>query len=191
MKEIKLELFGYLLDEGGIYTLIVTIILTLIIMWRYNLFNYIKENIDDLKSVDPLRILPILALLGLGLVSFWLTIRVIALYTIQRYLLDVSFNYHTRDIFEMLAYILTTNLCFSLFKALIIKSDNKDKTMEIKGFFDVAIQGIIIGLVIFIPRHGDPIFIERFGAPIHYVLIFLSMITSIAVLVFARQRLDS
>ena len=196
---LELELLGVSFDEGGVLSLAVSIIVVVIIMWKYKTYSYITERLNSLKK-DPLKIMIVVILISIGLTAVWITIRAIGFFAIS-YILTMNYNYQSGDIFTMLALILTANLCFTLFKALTLtvngknqsesaRDRNQNDSETLKGLIDVSIQAVIIGFMTFAPKHSDSTFLKEVSAN-GYVLIVLSMIVSIVVLVFVRHRLGN
>lgn len=191
--DLNMELFNIIFDLGGVLSLIATIIIATIIMLKFEIH---KEIAETLKETPSMQVVVIPVLLLIGLISLWLTIRAIGIYTIKRYILTVNYSYQQENIFDMLALVLTTNMCFTLVKAFMLEGKNKSKNKSknentaIKGLIDVAIQAAIVGFITFIPRHHHT-FLALIGGSISYALIVVSIMVSIVVLVFARQRLTS
>jgi hypothetical protein len=191
------------LDLGGVVSFIATIIFILIIEWRFKIH---KAIVDRLKGTKPLATLTILVLGLVWFFSLWLTIRVIGLYAV-RFILEDAYVYQTGDIFTMLAFVLTANLCFTLLSAFtmagskdfsnsekkVIKknrtnpSNQKDRTMV--ELIEVAIQAVIIGFITFLPRYNDNSLLEKIGGINSYFLVLIIMIIAIVVFVFARGHL--
>lgn len=182
------------LDLGGIISLIATVAIIL----YFRLYGHIKKSISDLKESRPFLSVIVFALAGIGLTGLWLTIRLIALFFV-RYISVVKVNdtfvgyyYQPTDIFLMLSYILTANLCFTLLETFAIlgehKKKNGDKSLEIRELVNVAIQAVIIAFITFIPSYRDSSF-SVYELTIRYVVIGLTMIISLTVLLFARNRL--
>lgn len=182
-----MELFGIIFDLGGILSLVATFVIFALILWKFKIYNKISTTIDELKNTYPLRVFPVLILLLIAFVSLWLTLRVIGVFVIKRYILEVNYMYKQEDIFLMLTYLLTANLCLTLLRALTPKDKGKtqDESEATKGLISVAIQAVIIGLITFVSRHN--LFTKDFSDSASFMLIILSMLASIVVLIFARK----
>ena len=119
--------------------------------------------------------------------------RVIGLYVIRRYILiengekAKNWTYAERDIFQMVSYVLTANLCFTLMRALALTAGNGQTSGVIRGLIDVAIQAVIIGFLTLLPRYKDSDFLKNVGNSRGYVSIVISMVVSIVALVLVRQ----
>lgn len=174
---------------------ILAVVILIIVTKRSKVLGDIRQT---LKKTDSLKIFPIVILLGVAGIALWITIRHIGLFVIRRYIEQVNYNYRPEDIFDMVAFLLTANLCFTLIRALAIE-ETKDQSQvqseddaskrTIRGLIDVAIQAILIGFITFIPRSRTAY--ESTRTTINYVLIVIIMAVSIIVLVLARQRLTS
>ena len=181
-----MELFNITFDLGGIISLVATFLIAIIIVWKFKIHKDLFATLERLKKTYPFRIFPVLFLLLIAFISLWLTVRVIGIYVIKRYVLEVNYMYQQEDIFLMLAHLLTANLCFTLLRALAPKGKTQEEYVATKGLIDVAIQAVIIGFITFIPRYT--VFLKDISGSTRYILGVLSMMISIAVLVFARQR---
>lgn len=181
-------------DWGGIFSLAATIVAIGVIS---DGFRSILKIFDDIA--DPLQIAIVLVLILVGSTSLWLTVRVIGLYVIRRYILMESgekakkWIYMERDIFQMVSYVLTANLCFTLMRALALTAGSKQSaggeqtSGVIAGLINVAIQAVIIGFLTLLPRYKDFQFLNKVGGPRGYVSIVISMIVSIVALVLVRE----
>lgn len=182
-----MEIFDLVFDLGGLISFVATLIITIIIVLKYEIHKDFFETIETLKKSNSFRILPIFLLLLVTFISLWLTVRAIGAY-VRRYIFTVNYTYLQRDIFTMMAYLLTTNLCLTLLRALTIKGNTQNGYVAMKGLIDVAIQAVVIGFITFIPRYSGS-FLADIGGSSGYLLIALSMMLSIGVLLIARQHI--
>jgi hypothetical protein len=170
------------IDYGGVASLVITLSIAL-------LFGTLKEIHSELENAKALSRVVILALGGIGLVALWLTVRIVAINMIWRYLLTENYDFSISEIFLMISFILTTKLCFTLLEAIREMSEKpKDKPM-VQQLIEVATQAVIIGFITFVPRYADPEILGKIGGMEGYGLVLTLMIVSILALVLARGRI--
>lgn len=180
-----MELFNLTFDLGGVLSFVATVLIAILIVWKFKIHKDFSKTLKELKKNYPLRIFPVLLLLLMAFISLWLTVRVIGVYVIKRYILTVNYVYKQEDVFSMVTYLLTANLCFTLLRALAPKGKTKDGHKTLEGLIDVAIQAVIIGFITFIPRYS--LLLKEEGGAMSFMLVVLSMIVSIAVLILGRR----
>jgi phosphoglycerol transferase MdoB-like AlkP superfamily enzyme len=182
-------------DLGGFITLVITALITFLIIYKLKLHEKIYK---DFKNSRSLQSITVSILLLISFVSLWLTIRTAMLF-IYSYLFIEKFVYMQRDIFNMLALALITNLIFTLCETFLIPSvdkqmksntqtDESDGGYKIKSMIDIAIQSSIIGFITFLPRSGDASLTE-IGGSINYVSIVIALIGSIFILIVLREKI--
>lgn len=188
-------------DWGGIGSLLITLGFVLI----FRIYEEARE-IYKKKYEDNLWRIVILALLLTGLVGIWQTIRAICYYFVL-YVKNVSF-YYPSDIFGMLAFVLTANVCFTLYRVfdkmaraekdvelgldkmeekVSTSESHKEKDVEL-GLIGVLLQAIIIGLITLLPRLYDETFLKNLGGPVGYVSVFLVLVFAVVLLIVLRTR---
>lgn len=106
----------------------------------------------------------------------------------------VGKDYTTSQIFLMLGYILTANLCFNLAKTFESLVQNSSFEESAPRLLEALIQATIIGLIIFIPRYSDSALLDQlsgnnrvFGS-ILYVVILITLIAVLLLLIWFRKR---
>jgi len=163
--------------------------MTIIFIFVYIIiFNnsFIEDTIENIISVNQINALTILIFFLLGFISLWLSIRMILLFS-KRYffnLLEKNENeprqyFSQNDIFSMLTLVLTTNLIFSIATTLISVSSklpNNDYTQNINSLIYVLIQGLVIGIITYLPKNAE----DKLGDPRKYK-VYIS-ITSILII---------
>jgi hypothetical protein len=125
-----------------------------------------------------------------AVIAIWLVIRTIGL-TIQKYTTEATpsgYGYLTSDIFYVLSFILTANLCFTLFRTLGNINDG-DGEKGILDWITVPIQALIIGLVVILPRYNDPVLTDAIGGINGYVAVVAVFIGSLTLLCLVWDRL--
>jgi len=177
------SLFSFTLDGESLLAIIITIIWLYYLERSYDLFDRFAEIYN--KS-DPVKKVTIGPLLFIGFISLWMTIRFAGRHF---YLFSTGDVYLTESILNMLAWLLTTNLCLTLFTAFTLPTnsngeDGNGNSANISGLLSVARQAIIIGIITFLPRSSslklhDP---DNTFNTISYVLILLSFIISYGIL---------
>jgi len=125
-------------------------------------------------------------LTGAMVVALWLTLRVIGLF-LCRYLFEQSYIYTHYQIFEILSYILATNLCFTLFKS--VREPSKEEPTRIKYIINAAMQAILIGIITLLPNYGNVNLLNIVGGTYGFVSILVSMAILLVALVFVRERI--
>lgn len=84
------------------------------------------------------------------------SVRVIGLF-VKHYLFEENYSYTPFEIFHVVSYVLTVNLCFTLFKA--VKTIAKDETVGganargKKEMVSATILAVLIGVITFL--HGN------------------------------------
>jgi hypothetical protein len=165
-------------DYGGSLSLLVTIGIAISVLCYRE--KYGTEVIDDIKNAkDSLWSLIFISTILGGFISFWLAIRASGYY-IYTYISDEKFIFGIGNIFGILGYVLVANLCFSLyrtFKKIGLGGTDKEKGVATDALLDWAIQAVIIGLLVFLPRYSDGIFVDEIihGYP-NFVILLMSMI---------------
>ena len=86
-------------------------------------------------------------------IAIWLGVRSFGL-TGFRYLM--GFPYDQYDILDLIAYALTINLVFTLFTKI-------PKTTTLNQIVNTAIQSLLIGIIVLLPKYGDPDTLGRIG----------------------------
>jgi hypothetical protein len=125
-----------------------------------------------------------------ALIAMWLVIRTIGL-TIQKYIVEatpIGNGYFASDIFYVLSFILTANLCFTLYRTLASSKDG-DGEKGILNWIVVPIQALIIGLVVILPRYNDKVLTDVIGGINGYVTVVAVFIGSLTLLCFVWDRL--
>lgn len=179
-----MEVNDFVFDLGGLLSLGVTIVMIYISALKFKVH---EDFFDKLKKIHGLRILPTTILLLIGGIALWLAVRTIGFFVIKQYIFKVNYSIKPSDIFTMIAYVLTANLCFTLLEALTLESDSKNEM--IKGLIEVSLQATIIGFLTILPRYSDLTLLAAIGDSSNYVLIVITMLVSIVGLIFVRQRL--
>jgi hypothetical protein len=182
---IKKEFGIVSVDWGGIISLGATIVFIIVYIKIFN-NSFIDDTFENIKSVNQVNALTILIFFLLGFVSLWLSVRMILLFS-KRYFFNLlkkkeeepNHYFSQNDIFSMLTIVLTTNLIFSIATTLInisSKSPNNDYTQNIKSLIYVLIQGLVIGIITFLPKNAE----DKLGNTLHYK-VYIS-ITSILII---------
>lgn len=167
-------------DAESLFTLLLTIFWIIVLIWKYKIHESLLTKFREVPSYKKFTLFPLLLI---GLLSLWMTIRSIGLYF--KVFLASNF-YYTDDILILLSWLLTTNLCFTLFNALTIKPDELDA--NIKGMINVSIQAIVIGVITFLPRNSI-VQLARIGGAINYMMILIGLIISLTMLIFIKDKL--
>ena len=68
----------------------------------------------------------------------------------------MGFPYDQYDILDLIAYALTINLVFTLFTKI-------PKTTTLNQIVNTAIQSLLIGIIVLLPKYGDPDTLGRIG----------------------------
>ncbi len=126
-------------------------IIAILYFWKFELRDKIAKRMER----GPTSTLNNVAFLCAGVIALWLAIRKSGL-TVYNGLFTEGYGYHTRDVFDIIAYILTANLCFTLMTTF-------SKLKETRHLVYVGIRAAIIGFLTFLPRYGDHNLIAAFG----------------------------
>jgi len=177
---------SFAFDWGALWTLGLTGLILLVC-------KFDKWVYERLKTCARERRLIILILVAIGLIGIWLTVRATTLYLRQNLLVE-GFSYLSSDIFQILSFLVTANLSFTLVRALWIndkgtKSTEEESDNAIEGLADVIIQAIMVSLITLVPSYGNSEFLQRIGGPSNFVFILMAMTFAVLILVFVRQRL--
>lgn len=176
-------------DKGGIITLCFTLLI-LLMFFVYRRFkngeksqskNGKKEeekNSDSLEFSFKKNIFKTLMYLAI-VIGFWLALRVIAL-LLFNYLFTANYVYNQYEIFAIIAYALTINLAFTLLKNISEKN-------SLENIFYAAIQSVLIGIIVLLPRYGSSETISIIGGGFNFALLLITMSILLAVLVIVRK----
>jgi len=91
-------------------------------------------------------------------------------------LFSENYNYNQYQILELISYILIVNLCFGLIKTL------RQKEPRLSGIASAAIQSVLIGVIVFLPKNSSYGFLIILQTYIQGVIGFLMISISIAVI---------
>ena len=187
-------------DWGSITSLMITFAIVLWLKVDEEARNKLNKTYED-----NLWRVGILILASIGLIGIWLAIRSMGLLFVK-YLVEETSEYLQGDIFTLISFILTANLCFTLLRTFATigekekneggraqkpkdKKTNNEKEVTPK-LIDVAMQVLIIGLITFIPRYYDQGLLSIIGSSYAYVTILLAMIIALAIVAYVRWRLS-
>jgi hypothetical protein len=171
-------------DPGVVASFAATLVLILILRVDIEVKRQIR-NADSEKFFQ----LIIAAFAFIGFVVFWLAVRFLGFFIVNQMILPNQ-PYSTSNIFVVISLALTANLCFTFcrtFEESASARANKDTFNIIPSLLDTAVQAMIIGLIAFAPRYGDPNLIDVIGEP-GFISVFLLFIVAIAVLIYARRK---
>jgi len=165
-------------DPDGVITLGLTIAIGIVLTIVYvrkkkGIWNIIKED-----SNFPEKAIVVIPLIVVSFVALWLTIRVVGLYTIRRYIETENYTYTAFDVLEILSYVLAIKLCLTLIQS-----------RELKQIIEAAIQSVLIGVITTIPRIGA-MGKEAFmgGATTQFAFLMIAMAVILIALVFVRKH---
>ena len=103
--------------------------------------------------------------------------RVAGLY-ILRYLFIENYSYNQYEILELISYILIVNLCFNLTK-------NLRKITKVKDVASAAIQALLIGLIVFVPKTSSKGFFDDLAPRMQGVIGLFIVAASIALILIS------
>ena len=169
-----------LLDGEAILTLLFTSIYLVIILY------YFRHNVNisrymDVFSFNKFTLFPLLII---GFLSLWMTFRFTGLHLLK---FLTTNTYLPDQILNLLAWLLTTNLCFTLFNAFTLPDEGNNKN-KLEGLVNVSIQAIIIGIITFLPRNST-LQLDLIGGATNYLMILIGLIISLSLLIILRERI--
>lgn len=185
------------IDWGGFQSFLGFI--AIILFFRID--DYVKTEYKKIKDIDNFTGFIILFFVIVGFFGLWFALRYFGLILKNSLIpLDSSFNYSPSEIFIMLGYVLTANLCFNLVKTFsdpdLVKKSGFKKTAP--KLLETLIQAIMIGLITFIPRYADPLLLDSLSASntgsnrifgsIIYVLVLITLIIVLLLMIWFRKR---
>jgi len=189
------------MDQDGVITLVLTIAIGIVLAiiyvrkehrWEERKENgticYRKEkgfkgiwNVIEKDPNFPEKIIVVIPLIVVSFVALWLTIRVVGLYTLRRYLDPKDYVYATSNILEIVGYILSINLCLTLIRS-----------RELPEILKAAIQSVLIGIITSVPSIGAVggiiVFLTS-GAGFQFALFMIGMAATLIALVFVRRHI--
>ena len=202
-----LSISGYDVDKQGFLSL--AIVTAVIVLFLFVTKKSPNDLIDVFKKIDLCYGLPLLFLIAITFVGFWLTGRLLGFF-VYHYLFENNFVYIQYQIFELVSYLLATRLCLTLFNT--IKKDaledakwknqqqsipkiEKPKPVFMKtGYIDTAIQAVIISIITVLPNYGNSAFLGKLGTTndsqiIGFLLLLITLVIILMLLLFARKKL--
>jgi hypothetical protein len=160
------------IDVGGIITSIFTLVFVIfcpLIVGRRpkGILNYLKDS-------STYGFIITCSLLATSVIAIWLTIRAGGILIVN--LLTEDYLYSQYLILDLISYILVVNLCFGLIKTL------RQKEPRLSGIASAAIQSVLIGVIVFLPKNNSYGFLYALQLYNQGVIGFLMLSVSIAVI---------
>ena len=163
------------IDIGGIITSIVTVVFVILCLWIKG--RRPKDIYDYLKACSTSGFIITCSLLATSVIAIWLTIRVGGV--LVENLFTDNYHYTQYQILEVISYILVVNLCFSLIRTL------REPKPKLSGITSAAIQSVLIGVIIFLPKSGSYDYLDILKTQMQGVIGFLMISVSIAVILIS------
>jgi hypothetical protein len=189
------------IDWGGVSSLFMLILIIVFFRLDQEILNKLKPDYHD-NFWNIIIIFFVLA----GFISLWYALRTFGLFVKNSLIIQPAtfdpFVYTTSQIFVILGFILTTNLCFTLartFKKIGAKPKEKKDIEPLKKdsvpyLSEAIIQAVIIGLITFVPRYSDEFLLDSIGGnnrvlgATMYVIILIALIATLLFLVYFRKK---
>lgn len=168
-------------DIGGIFTSIITIVFVVFCLWIVG--RRPKDILNYLKESSTYGFIITCSLLATSVIAIWLTIR--AGGVLIENLVTENYPYTQYQILELISYILIVNLCFGLIKTL------RQKEPRLNGIASAAIQSVLIGVIILLPKSSDIGFLNILETHMQGVIGFLMISVSIAMILVSLTILWS
>lgn len=171
------------IDKGGLLSLAFTIALATILPLIMG--KRPKDAKMFFNGLDAPSGIIVLILMGTAFVALWLSVRIVALYALRRYLLTERYGYNPYQILETLSSILACHLCFTIAKT--VKETAKGSDI-LPRTVNVAIQAFFIGIITILPKYGGTTFPITTEGVFSYVCILLTMGVIFVLLIFLKAR---
>lgn len=160
------------IDIGGIIASIITLVFVIccpLIMGRRwkDIFEYLTDS-------STYNFIVMCSLLVTSVIAIWLTIRAGGVLILN--LFTENYPYSQYQILDLISYILVVNLCFGLTKTL------RQKETKLSGIASAAIQSVLIGVIVFLPKSSSYDFLRALQVYNQGVIGFLMISVSIAVI---------
>ncbi len=163
---------GHAWDINGLITSGFTlgIVVALLVKSHRNKRESINESLSDKNRnlKDSMKKYTMeLAFIAILFIAVWLGTRTLLLF-IHRYLLEEGYVYTQYEILDLIAYALTINLVFTLLKKI-------PEEIELKQIVDTAIQSVLIGIIVLLPKYGDAATLSKLGGGVNYAFLIIAI----------------